>query len=140
MCLLFLNSANSAYINLLKQSVKLSRLVVSISLAISFLGNQFFQNENEKPVLFSAMVFTAVFWFSTVLKTPAIFSLATRSRSKLRAIQIAWKRLIGPLLLPLFINQSEYRVFFFALNFVISALNFVISASNFLKTAFLLAN
>ncbi len=91
-----------------------------MSSAISFLRNQLFQNENQKPVLFSAMVFIAVFWSSTVLKTPAIFSLASRSKSKLRAIQIAWKRLIGLCgCLCLFTNQNDlfvsilHRIFFF---------------------------
>ena len=38
------------------------------------------------------------------------FLLATQSRSKLRAIRIAWKRLIGSPWVPLFINQSECSV------------------------------
>ena len=53
------------------------------------------------------------------------FLIATQSRSKLRAIQIAWKRLIGSLWVPLFINQSGYCVLlpFLHRNLVISGLN-----------------
>ncbi len=58
------------------------------------------------------MLWCLEFSSSTVLKMPAIFLLASRSRSKLRAIQIAWKRLIGPLWVPLFINQSKNSVCF----------------------------
>ena len=103
------------------------------------LRNHLFQKQNPTLMLFSAMVFRAVFRSSTVLKTPAIFFSRHSSRSKLRAIQIAWKRLIGSPWVPLFINQSECSVLlpFFALNFFISALNYLISASNLLKTAFL---
>ena len=128
---------NSGEINVLKQSVKLSRLVVSISSAIPFLGNHLFQEESPKPVLFSVMVFRAVFRSSNVLKTPANFFYSPLKADPNFA-PIAWKHLIGPPWVSLFTNQSGYCVLlpFFALNFLVSALNYLISASNLLKTAF----
>ena len=52
---------------------ELNRLVVSISSAIPFLRNHLFQKENQKPVLFSAMVFRVVFRSSTVLLNASHF-------------------------------------------------------------------
>ena len=78
---------------------------------ISLLEKPLIPKRKPSSVLFSAMLFRAVFRSPTVLKTPAIFFLlATQSRSKLRAIHIAWKRLIGSPCVPLFINQSESSV------------------------------
>ena len=93
--------------------MKLRRLVVSISSTFPFLRNHLFQKENPQLVLFSAMVFRAVFRSSTVLKTSAIFFY---SPLKLRAIQIAYVEAFDRLSVGAFVYQP-IRMFCFVTSF-----------------------
>ena len=75
----------------LEQSVKLSRLVLSIFLAIPFSKHHFFQTDNQEAMLFTSLSLLELFFSccivvsvakETLRKTPAIISPQIFSVSK----------------------------------------------------------